>query len=634
MMKHIKYLVLSILIVIGFASCNYLDVVPDEVATEDDAFATVQAAENFLYSCYSYIPNPRSGTGSIDWFTGDEIVTAFEHETFAHFPKGNYTALNPIISYWNTLFSGIKQCYMLINNIDKTPNLDQSLKDDYVAQAEFLIAYYHFLLVRNYGPVILIKEEPQLNTAPEDFLARSPYDGCIDWIATKFDESAARLPETRPSDRMGLATSVAAKSIKARMLLYAASPLFNGNSMYSDFKNPDGTNLMNLSYDVEKWVEAKNAAKAAIDAAEAVGHRLYQPSDANFSDLPEPSDHVQRGLRFTLVDKSSKEHIWIDARGEGFYSLQNKSRPFYENYSWNGISPTLAMLDRFYTKNGLPVDEDPEFNFDGRFSPAVFTEDDPNGEGQTQTMNLNREPRYYAWISFHGGYYESTGNYNRSSGQWAYAPENLRGIDNKKVLTRFTRNETAGIRNRANNYSPTGFLNKKGVHPASNSGVGHREYPWPVVRLGELYLNYAEACVETGDLDEARIYLNKIRERAGIPTVEESWGSIGVSLTRDKLREIVRQERMVEMYMEHQNFWDMRRWLLAEEYFTAVPEGNNIMADQFTQFAERTPLDGREVPGGNAPNITREFNSPRNYLMPIPYSEVQKNKNLVQNPGY
>lgn len=166
MMKHIKYLVYSILITLGLASCNYLDVVPDEVATEDDAFATIQATENFLYSCYSYIPNPRHGTASIDWFTGDEIVTAFEHETFASFPKGNYTAVSPIISYWNSLFSGIKQCYMLINNIDKTPNLSKSLKEDYIAQAEFLIAYYHFLLVRNYGPVILIKEEPLLNTAP------------------------------------------------------------------------------------------------------------------------------------------------------------------------------------------------------------------------------------------------------------------------------------------------------------------------------------------------------------------------------------------------------------------------------------------------------------------------------------
>lgn len=634
-MKHIFKLFIAFALMINVVSCNYLDIVPDEVPTEDDAFATIQAAENFLYSCYSYIPNPRNGTESLDFFTGDEVVTPFEHETFANFPKGNYTANNPVISYWNTLFSGIKQCYILINNIHKTPSLDKSISDDYKAQADFLIAYYHFLLLRSYGPVILVKEEPLLSTPPEDFLGRSPFDECVVWIADKFDDAASRLPASRSNERMGLATSIAAKAIKSRMLLYAASPLYNGNEMYDNFIDNDGNQLINTSYSVDKWIDAMKAAKEAIDAAEEIGVRLYQPGDAVASDLPEPVDPTQRGLRFTLIDKSSKEHIWIDARGEGHYSLQNKSRPFHQGNSFNGISPTMTMLDRFYSENGLPIDQDPEFKFEDRFGPTAFAEGDINGEGQTQIMNLNREPRYYAWISFHGGYYECQGTYTQPTGQWPYAPENLRGENNMKIITQFMRNQSCGIQQRSSGYSPTGFLNKKGVHPGSNSGGGgHRNYPWPVIRLGELYLNYAEACVESGDLDEAKIYLNKIRQRAGIPTVEAAWGSIGVTLTRDKLREIVRQERMIEMYMEHQNFWDMRRWLLAEKYFNATPVGNNIMSNDFNAFATGTILDGRNVPGGNAPNILRSFSSPRNYLMPIPYGEVQKNINLVQNPEY
>lgn len=632
-MKHLYKLLFTILLVAGLVSCNYLDVVPDEVATEDDAFATIQAAENFLYSCYSYIPNPRNGTSSLDWFTGDEVVTAFEHETFAHFPKGNYTATSPVISYWNTLFSGIKQCYLLINNIDKTPSLPEDKKNDYIAQADFLIGYYHFLLLRSYGPVILVKEEPLLNTAPEDFLGRTPYDECVEWIAEKLDDAATRLPATRPNEEMGLGTSVIAKAIKSRMMLYAASPLYNGNSMYANFTNIDGEQLISTTFDGQKWVRAKNAAKEAIDAAVAQGIRLYEAGDATAAELPEPTDPAQRALRFTVVDKASKEHIWIDARGEGYYSLQNKTRPFYEGSGWNGIAPTLAMLDRFYTANGLPIDEDPTFEYDRRFAPAFFPEGDINGEGQSQIMNLNREPRYYAWISFHGGYFETQGRYTQASGQWAYAPANKRGINDMKLLTRFTKDETTGIRNRSNNYSPTGFLNKKGSHPASQPG-SFTAYPWPVIRLGELYLNYAEACVETNDLQEAITYIDRIRTRAGIPTLQTAWGNIGVTLNQSKLREIVRQERMIELYLEHQNFWDMRRWLLAEEYFNATPEGNNIMTNNFNEFATRTVLNGSPVPGGNAPNIVRKFEAPRNYLMPIPYGEVQKNKNLVQNPGY
>ena len=130
------------------SSCSYLDVVPDEKATEKDAFEDKDAAKRFVYSCYAYIPNPRSGTGSLDLFTSDEVVTAFEHETFAAFPKGNYSASNPVISYWNSLFQGIKQCYILLNNIDMVPALEASIKADYIAQAKFLIAYYHFLLVQ------------------------------------------------------------------------------------------------------------------------------------------------------------------------------------------------------------------------------------------------------------------------------------------------------------------------------------------------------------------------------------------------------------------------------------------------------------------------------------------------------
>lgn len=633
-MKHIYRLFFILMLSIGLVSCDYLDVVPDEVATENDAFATLGAAENFLYSCYSYIPNPRSGDASLDWFTGDEVVTAFEHETFAQFPKGNYTANAPIISYWNTLFSGIKQCYILQRNLEKTPGLDTKRYDDYVAQADFLIAYYHFLLLRSYGPVILIKEEPLLDTRPEDFLGRSTYDDCVTWVASKFDEAASRLPADRPNDQKGLGTSVAAKAIKARLMLYAASPLFNGNTMYNnqaDFKDENGVPLINTTFDPQKWIKAKEAAKAAIESAEVAGIRLYVASDATASELPEPIDPDQRALRFTLVDKASKEHVWIDARAEGFYSMQNKSRPFYQGESWNGIAPTLAMLDRFYTKNGLPVQQDPEFNFNGRFSPTNFTEEDTNGEGRTQVMNVNREPRYYSWVSFHGGYYEAQGTKKQNDGQWAYDEQYKRGVNGMKILTLFLKDDPSGVRNRSNNYSPTGFLNKKGVHPASNSGgSGHREYPWPLVRLTELYLNYAEAAIESGDLVEGKKYLDKVRERAGIPTVDDSWSQIGVTLTKDKLREIVRQERMIEMYLEHQNFWDMRRWLMAEEYFDKVPEGNYIPTNNFNEFATRTVLDGSN---GLTP-IVRSFTAPRNYLMPIPYGEVQKNKNLVQNPGY
>lgn len=628
-MKKYTFIIVSLFLLL-VTSCDFLDVVPDEISTEEDAFANPKAAERYLYSCYGFLPNPREGAASLDFFTGDEVVTAFEHETFANFPKGNFTANEPIISYWNTFFIGLRQCYILKREISKVPGIDPETVKDYTAQADFLIAYYHYLLLRCYGPIILIKEEPSVTTPASDFLGRTPYDECVSWIAAKFDEAAANLPARREEQKIGLATKTAAIAIKSRMYLFAASPLFNGNSaFYANFKNPDGTALMPLMYDANKWVVAKNTAKEAIDAATAAGYRLYQATDVQQPTNPEPTNTTLRTLRFGLVDKTSQEPIWVDTREETAYSLNRKSLPFGTS-GYNGICPTLNMLDRFYTDKGLPLKEDPSFDFDGRFDVVQFPQGDPNGEGETSKMNLQREPRYYAWISFHGGYYEAIGNVSQNS-QWEpYKTAYKRGVDNKKLVTFFKKDDNCGVKNRSNNYSPGGFLSKKGVHPNAtmdDSNVSYEKYPWTLLGMSELYLNYAEACVETNDLGEAAIYINKIRERAGLPTLQTSWAQsrtgIAAISSQEKMREIVRQERMIELYLQGHNFWDMRRWLLAEQYFGQKPKGLNIRATTMSEFSKQTEL-----------NITRNFVSPTHYLLPIPYSEVQNNRKLVQNPGY
>lgn len=626
-----KNIILTLGLFVTLTACNFLDVVPDEVPTEKDAFATPRAVEQYLYSCYSFMPNPRNGTGSLDFFTGDEVVTAFEHETFASFPKGNFTAVQPVISYWNTLFGGIKQCYILKNKIGDVPGLSEDKKRDYVAQADFLIAYFHFLQLRCYGPIIIVDKEPAFDTPASAFLGRTNFDDCVNWIATKLDEAATNLPARRDDSEYGLASATIAKALKARLYLLAASPLFNGNPDYAGFKNYDGTPLMPLSYDANKWVRAKNAFKEAIDMAETNGYRLYELGDTVDASQEEPTDPTQRTLRFTITDKFSKEIIWAETRHEGTYDLQNKARPHWEGQTWNGICPTLAMLDRFYTENGLPLQEDINlsYSYAERFNVVTIPSGLSYAEAglQTSQMNLKREPRYYAWINFHNGYYETKGiATDNGTNKMAYRTVYKRGVNNAKILTQFLKNDNCGKQNRTNNFSVGGFLVKKGViaklqQSASGSGLQH--YPWPVIRLAELYLGYAEASVETGELAEAKTYLDKIRVRAGIPTVDDAWGSIGVTPDQTKMRSIVRQERQIELFLENQNFWDMRRWKLAGEYFAAKPKGMNVNATTIANFSQETELD-----------INRNFISPTHYLLPIPQGEIQLNRQLVQNPGY
>lgn len=584
---------------------KYLDIVPDERPTEKDAFNDIYAAEKFLYSCYAPIPNPRFGQGSLDLFTADEIVSAFEHESFAQFPKGQFTASNPVISYWATLYKGIRQCYILLENVDSTPGLSDANKALYKAEAKFLVGYYHFLLARMYGPVIIQTGVADIEMPSSDYPKRATYEESVEFIVSILDEAASELPAKHTSSSAyGRATSIAAKSIKARLLLYAASPLFNGGgekaSFYGSFKDKDGVQLIPTTYDAGKWKRAADAAKEAIAAAEAAGHTLYTYNSSVGSELP--ADPVEKDLRFTFVDKNSPEIIWADTRKENAYMFQNKSTPFVEGNSWNGIAPTLTMVESFYTENGLPIDKDPAFDFEDRYKIA----NGPNGT--TLSLNLHREPRFNAWISYHNSYYEV-----------------IRGTE-KQILMKYRRDDNGGIKGRSNNYSPTGYLNKKGVSPLlvqQQLGVTEH-YPWPVVRLAELYLNYAEALIESGgDFATAKQYIDKVRTRAGIPTVDAAWANLGGANNKERLREIVRQERTIELYLENHRFWDLRRWAIAEPYLGVKAKGMNIQGvtdEEFFQVEEVV--------------FPRVFRSPAFYLMPIPIGEINKNENLLQNPGY
>lgn len=626
-MKYINYI--AVLLIALLTGCNYLDIVPDEKASEEDAFKDAAAIERYLYSCYAYIPNPRDGTSSLDLFTGDEVVTRWEHEVFANFAKGLYTPSHPYISYWNTLFKGIRQCYLLKQNMNKAYNLKEEDYNTYMAEADFLIAYYHFILLRTYGPTILVKELQSTDEInPENFLGRTPYDECVQWISDLFLDAAKRLPDEWTGEDYGRATSCAAMAIRARMLLYAASPQFNGGekfkSLYSDFKNPDGTQLISTTYDLEKWQAAKQACLDAINYAEQKGGRsLYRWSEGTLTQYPEPQDPTLRTLRFVFTDReNTKEVIWAYCANENPYNdLQVKSVPRWNNRTWGGVSPTLRMLETFYTVNGLPIDEDPEFPYANRYGVAYAADSDSSYcEGQTLQLNLQREPRFYSWIAFHNGYYEVMGEDTESKTS-PYATKYKRGIDKAKLLTQFTKGSNCGSVNNTGTW--TGYLTKKGTHPGntvSNSGFRLVQYQWPIIRLGELYLDYAEACVECGDLEEAKKYLNKIRERAGIPDVEVSWAGIA-DLNQSKLRQIVRQERRIELFLENQSFYDVRRWGEAEA-LGEQPQGMNIEASTLQNFGTVTTVP-----------VTRRF-IPAHYLMPIPIEEINRNPNLVQNPGY
>lgn len=649
-MKKTLYTIFTLLIFLSFQACNYLDIVPDERVTEEDAFKNADAARRFLYSCYGYLGgelgNPRHSTLSIDWFTADEVVTPYEDrstEKFADFAKGTYDATNVQISYWNNVFAGIRQCYLLLENIDGVPGMTESNKRLYKGEATFMIAYYHYLLVKNYGATIIVRERTNVDDAPEKYLSRESYDDCVEWVVGKFNEAIDYgLLRQHAADEYGRATIAAAKALIARMRVYAASPQFNGGSYagvpnvddelasiaddltqyYQDpkFVDKNKKQLISTTYDSNKWSVAAAACLAAIEQAHADGHQLYY-APAPDDQIPFPVDQYQRNTRFTLTDgrlTGNTEAIWASTIQEDSYAVQHKSTPRAKdvdwNNSWNSLAPRMNIIKAFYTENGLPIDVDPTyFTQDEYMNDDVADQNPDNGNKKTMALHIRREPRFYAWISFHNGWYELRYGNDESA--------------KNRIVAQYRYDDAHGKAGSNSDYSLTGYLNKKGVHPLfgqhKNGGMGSNQYPWPIIRLAELYLNYAEALIELNNIEEAKIWIDKVRKRAGIPTLDVSWAVTGKTLDQKLMRQIVRRERQIEFYLENQRFWDVRRWLIGKETLGADVYGLNVEAKANKEFFQETQV-----------KVLREFRVPNHYLMPIPNSDIRRNPNIVQNPGY
>ena len=648
-MKSIIF-VYIVMVSMVFSSCNYLDVMPDTRAKIEDSYNTPSRTEGFLYSCYSYLPKKRmSNIGStisvnpIDRLTGGETTSYYKAgENGGVLTAGKYTPAAPLLAgeVWNTCMVGIRQCYEFLDIIDQASVSIEEERTIFKSEALFLIAYYHFHLLQAFGPspIIRHKFDPDISDFSE-MPARSSYDDVVKFIDETLEQAMPGLVDTHTPNNFGRATKHVARALRSRMYLYAASPLFNGNSeFYNDFVDADGKHLISQEYSVKKWEKSAEVTLDAIREAEKVYH-LYGDVEAGEPTAAKPgftssteSGKAQRRVRYCFMDAANLcEVIMGDNRTETLYDVQirssvrqTKQAPFAMA---NSTAPTLQMVELFYTKNGLPIDKDEEYGYSERYElinlPKNFDgnmyADRPND--QTIKLHLNREPRFYSWIGFANGNYEIS-RYNAVDLAFnkAYVPGGL------KMVAGGAHGWKTG---QTTHFSVTGYLNKKFTHPGLTTKL--IQYPFPVFRLAELYLNYAEALIETGNpanYSIARNYIDKVRVRAGIPIIEESlehatsdWK--GKKDDQEVLRQIVRQERQIEFYLENQRFWDLRRWKKAEalnEHF----KGWNIAGTSIIEFFKEPQ---------NNPFLTNSF-SREHYLMPVPLSEIERMPQLIQNPYY
>lgn len=640
-MKQIKIYIITVLLGMT-SSCNYLDMIPDNISTVEHAFALRNEAEKYLFTCYSYLPDLGVHDNNPGLLSGDEVWFFYPYATAYYgtpsnvweVARGNQNIANPYLNYWDgtnggkSMFRAIRDCNIFLENIHQVPDMDDTEKDRWIGEVKFLKAYYHWFLLRMYGPIPITDINLPISATPEEAqVFRDPVDDVFNYVVNLLDEATTTLPITIVDqvNEMGRITKPIALALKARVLVTAASPLFNGNPDYANFVDKRGMHLFNPVIEPEKWEKAAQACMDAINMIHDNGNQLYYFNPAVNTYNLGPELQTQMDIRGAVTDKWNSEIIW-GLNNSMVNWIQRYAQPFIDPASvmTNGSSrpkgqwaPPLKIAEMFYTKNGLPIDEDISWDYANRYETREAEEEDKyyiKPFYTTAKLNFDREPRFYADLGFDGGVWWGNGNYDQ------HAAWHLEGKSG----------QLAGKR-RADEHSITGYYTKKLIDYRSvlqTSGVySVQQYPFPEIRLADIYLYCAEALNEAyGPTAEAYHWINLVRRRAGIPDVEESWTSPtaktqGKHLTKEGFREIIRQERLIEMAFEGARYWDLLRWKRAETVLSQQIRGWDISQTETTPYYQQVLL------------FSQSFRK-KNYLWPLRESSLIINKNLVQNPGW
>lgn len=651
-----------------FSACNYLDVVPVEQAGLDDTMTDDDDAINFVYTCYN-----AYRARDVDKFFEAGLYTNSTDETVSTPQKnemGAKEARNQINGTnapgtWTSLYNSIGQCNLFLATVDDQDILGATREkiDLWKKEVRLVRASFLFRLLETYGPIPIIDERMPMDITSDNIPGRCNYDYCVDYLVKEFDESAASgLPPIWRGDDWGRLSATAAKALKSILLLEAASPLWNGDFPYPEWKNTYlsgradnderyGYELVSHSYDALKWKRALEASLDALQYAESSGERelfdteaamkLLDTKNMKLSDIYIPclgndaasEEFKKRVVTMRILPNSYEDdgnHETIFGHyAQGANDRRNASefpiRIVYSKNLWQHGSandcPTLNAVQQFYTAEGLPITMDEDFPVESQWYERAGIKE--TNRKDIIKLHVDREPRFYAWIAYDGG---------------DYAPKMYGG---KPLIMNFKdgsgSNTTSNMpgngwsMNYSSDYSPTGYLTNKFCQidqqnsTTGNSTAGNaRNYPWPDIRLAELYLNVAECYAALGEEDNSIKYLNPIRKRAGIPELtKEIVAKSGMSIM-----EWVRRERFIEFFGEGKRFIDARRWMVASDVFkggsrTGLTPYVDNSSPSFEQF--------------NTPRILsdQQFQwETRQYLMPIPNSEIYSAKKLVQAPGY
>lgn len=610
--------------------CDYLDIIPDNVATIDHSFANDITTRNYLFTCYSGLPAESDIYNNPVFLSGDEYwswqaLIKFPDETNIYLPwmiaRGEQNTNSPYLNrYEGSLWKTIRQCNTFIERVVNVQGLGENDIRHWTAEAKVIKAYCHFYLMRMYGPIPLIKDNLPIDADSEKIrVKRNTWDECVDYVVQLLDEAAPDLPviiNNRAED-LGRFTKPIALTLKAKILVTSASPQFNGNSYYEDFRNKDGQELFG-PLDTSKWQRAAKACKDAIELCEGeAAMSLYQYT--SMSQVPDAAK-MERTIRGSVTDHTwNDELIWGSVINPG--GIQKYAQAYLNpNYLQIGghihtvLGVNMKIAHQYYTSNGVPIEEDKEWrnkNIEALRTPIA--KEEGVIRGTTAEFNFDREPRFYASLGFDKGVWYGEGRVDTN-------PFVLQGLYGQ------TSNTTLAERLSISGYWAKKLINMESAQTGKTT-YSAQAYPYPILRLADLYLLYAEALNEANPTPTPDVYtyIDKVRKRAGLKGVKESWSQYSSNPskpnTQEGMREIIRRERLIELSLEGHRFWDLRRWWVAAEYYIIPVTGWNIGMKEAKDYYHEVTID------------TQEFGS-KDYLWPISISLLDKNPSLVQTKGW
>lgn len=648
-MKKILNSILVFAAALTLCSCDgYFDVDLSDQPTLDEVFSQSTTTHKYLAHCYAYLPKDGEIVGSEGWVVGRSDESRYSWYQWVYYElyrTGNYSSATPdspeasdpyrYFNYFTRYYQAINQCTTFMEWVDKDPQDSPQIKEYMKAEARFLRVFYYYCLFRQYGPVFVWGDKAADEGIDAAKVDRNTCEENIDFMVSELDKCIAVLPLTvkeggeSEATWQGRATKGAAMALKARLLLWAASPLYNGAEHLKGMTNINGEKIFPQSYDASKWEAAAKANKDIIDM------NMY--SLVKTSAYGDPFKDGAASYQAVYFNTWNEETIfgWWKRTSSAYDYMGGSGAPIgcaspaFVLWGFGGIAPSLKLVDSYamWESGRYPLNVEKSYEGQNDYSRPIV---DPKSgyqatgwtEGYRQPVDadwapaftahnstVGREPRYYACVVPNGFYW----------------PDKTL----KKRFTCYNNKECTAPWAASGSAVRVGYAWRK-FYPADHPLTVQSDYTglktvYPAFRLAEIYLNYAEACNEKPNREEAEalLYLNKVRERVGLNKIEDAYPE--VKGNQSLLRTLIKKERMVEFAMDAMRHYDACRWLDAKKEYPCENWTLKCTSETYEGAYERVH---DEFIGDPA-----RFED-RDYFFPVSAGDLAKMPNFTQNYGF